>query len=161
MKALDLAEQVPLVTRATSATDAALVLAENRAAGLVVADDEGVPVAVLGSTQLLRLVLPRYVREDPRLAHVLDEAGADELCARLDGHTVGELLDDRSVPRRPVPSVLPQDTLVEVAALMDAEQAPVVLVRDKGGTVHGVVTLSRLLAALLALGGRTDRGDPA
>ena len=159
MRAADLAQHVPLVTRDTSAVDAARVLTELTelgGGGLVVADDAGVPVALLAGTDLLRLVVPRYVLDDPRLAHVYDEAGAAELVSRLDGHRLGEILDGEDVATRKLPSVLPEDTLVEIAALMCGSRTPVVLVRDRAGTYHGVVTLARLTAVMLELAGATD-----
>jgi CBS domain-containing protein len=153
--AADLAEHVTLVTRDTTAVDAARVLADRRGGGLVVADADGVPVALVAGTDLLRLVVPRYVLDDPRLAHVYDEAGAAELVSRLDDHRLGELLDSDDVAMREVPSVLPEDTLIEIAALMCGSRSPLVLVRDRDGTYRGVVTLSRLTAAMLELAGAT------
>ena len=156
MKAADLAERVPLVTRDTTAVDAAGILAGQRGGGLVLAGADGVPVALIPGTDLLRLVVPRYVLDDPRLAHVYDEAGAAELVGRLGDHHLGELLDSGDVARRELPSVLPEDTLVEIAALMIQSRSPVVLVRDReraGGGYHGVVTLAALTAALLRLSG--------
>src|SRR3954454_21025889 len=97
MLARDLAERVPVVRRADSALEAARLIASHRLAGVVVADDDGEPEAVVQGSQVLRLVVPRYVREDPRLAHVYDEAGADELCAKLQQRTVADLLDAHDV----------------------------------------------------------------
>lgn len=158
MQAEDIAERVPVVYRDSSALDAARIIATLRIGGVVVAGADGEPTAVVPGTQLLRLVVPLYVRENPTLAHVYDEAGADEVCARLRDRTVGDLLDDDDVHTSLLPHVLPQDTLVEIAAVMVREHAPVVLVRDEAGTSSGVVTLARLLAAVLADAGH---GDPA
>jgi len=161
VKAADLAERVPLVTRDTTAVDAAGILAGQRGGGLVLADAAGVPVALIAGTDLLRLVVPRYVLDDPRLAHVYDEAGAAELVARLGDHRLGELLDSGDVARRELPSVLPEDTLIEIAALMVESRSPVVLVRDRrreGGRYHGVVTLATLMSTILRLSGAADDG---
>jgi CBS domain-containing protein len=158
MRAQDLAERLPLVTRDTDAVTASQVLAEHRLAGLVVADDRGLPVAVVSGTQILRLVVPHYVLDDPALAHVYDEAGSAEIVAHLREHKIGDLLDDGKVRPKPVPSVLPDDTLIEIATLMCSQGTPVVLVRSKDGTYHGVITLSRLTAAILATIGASDEG---
>ena len=154
MQARDLVERVPIVRRETSALEAARIIATLRTNGVVVADADGQPVAVVHGTQVLRLAVPRYVREDPLLAHVYDEAGADEIGARLRGRTVGDLLDDDDVTVQRLPQVLPDDTLIEVAAVLVRERAPMVVVRDTAGTSSGVVTLARVLAAVLALAGQ-------
>jgi CBS domain-containing protein len=149
MRASDLARQLPFVTRDTDAETAAQILADHGAVGLVIADAGGTPQAVLPGTQALRLVVPPYVLSDPRLAHVYDEGGAAELLAQLSERTVGDLLEDEDVKLRPVPNVLPEDTLMEVAALMCRERTPVVLVRGRDGAGHGVVTLADLMNAIL------------
>jgi CBS domain-containing protein len=158
MRASDLVERIPVVRRETSALEAARIVASLRVGGVVVVGDDGEPVAVIPGTQLLRLVVPRYVRENPNLAHVYDEAGADEVSAGLRERTVGDLLDQESSDKGPptssqVPAVAPDDTLVEIASVMTNEHSPVVVVRDRAGTSSGVVTLARLLAAILAAAG--------
>ena len=69
-----------MVRRGTTGAEAARVIAEYRLSGLVVADDEGVPIAVVPGSQVLSLVLPQYVRDEPNLVSRLRRAGADELC---------------------------------------------------------------------------------
>jgi CBS domain-containing protein len=156
MLARDLAEQVPVVRRTDNALEVARLIASLRLAGVVVADDGGEPVALLQGSQVLRIVVPRYVREDPRLAHAYDEAGADELCAGLGRRTVGDLLDDDEVTPRELPQVQPEDTLVEIASVMVREHSSLVVVRDEAGTSSGVVTLPRVMAAVLRAAGRED-----
>lgn len=154
MRAADLVEQIPTVTATTGALEAAELIAGYRLSGLIVADESGLPVAVVPGSQVLKLVVPRYVREDPSLAHAYDEAGAEELCAKLSGHTVGELLDDDEVHHHEIPSVLPEDTLVEIATVMIAAHSPLVVVRAKDGAYHGAITFSRAMAAIAAAAGR-------
>ena len=93
-----------MVRRGTTGAEAARVIAEYRLSGLVVADDEGVPIAVVPGSQVLSLVLPQYVRDEPNLSHAYDERGADELCRVLNEATIGELLEakraDGSAGRR-------------------------------------------------------------
>ena len=67
MIAETLAERVPMVRRETTGAEAARVIAEYRLSGLVVADAEGVPIAVVPGSQILGLVLPQYVRMNPTL----------------------------------------------------------------------------------------------
>lgn len=161
MRAEDLAEQIPLVHRETSALEAARIVASLRVSGVVVAGDDGDPVAIVAGMEILRLVVPRYVQDNPALAHVYDEAGADEICAGLREHTIGDLLDAAGAAPAKLPQVLPEDTLVEIAAVMLREHVPVVFVRDREGRNLGVVRLPRVLAAVLLAAGEADAGVEA
>jgi len=154
MRAQELAEQIPTVRRDTSGAEAARVVAEYRFPGLVVADDAGVPLAVIPGSQLLALVLPQFVRDDPKLAHAYDEQGADDLCRVLNTATIGELLDSKRLIAAKPPSVLPEDTLIEVASVMVEEHHPLILVVDRDGTYHGTVMMSRVLAAIATAAGQ-------
>lgn len=154
MKATELAEQVPMVRRSTTGAEAARVLAEYRLSGLVVAGDDDVPIAVIPGSQILSLVLPQYVRDEPNLAHAYDEVGADELCGALNRATIGELVEVKKLTATKPPSVLPDDTLIEIAAAMDGAHTPVILVVDGDGSFHGVITLSRVLAAIATAAGQ-------
>ena len=149
-----LAERVPTVRRETTGAEAARVIAEYRLSGLVVADADGVPIAVVPGSQILGLVLPQYVRDEPNLAHAYDEAGADELCGVLNHATIGELIDAKRLTAHKPPSVLPEDTLIEVASVMDDGHLPLVLVTDRDGGYHGAITMSRVLAAIAAAAGQ-------
>jgi CBS domain-containing protein len=154
MRVVELAERVPVVRRETTGAEAARVIAEYRLSGLVVADDQDVPIAVIPGSQLLTLVLPQYVRDEPNLSHAYDEQGADELCRVLNEATVGELLEAKKLTGHKPPSVLPDDTLIEAASVMDTGHTPLILVMDRGGTFFGVITLSRLLAAIATAAGQ-------
>jgi CBS domain-containing protein len=154
MRAEQLAEQVPTVRPATTGAEATRVVAEYRLSGLVVADDAGVPIAVIPGSQLLSLVLPQYVRDEPNLSHAFDETGADELCGALNRATIGELLDAKRLTATKPSSVHPDDTLIEIASAMDAARTPVILVIDRAGDFHGVITLSRVLAAIATAAGQ-------
>ncbi|GAA1750255.1 CBS domain-containing protein [Nostocoides vanveenii] len=154
MRAEELLEQVPIVHRETTGAEAARVVAEFRLTGLVVADDQDAPIAVIPGTQLLSVVLPQYVRDDPKLAHAFDERAADDLCRKLNTVTIGELLDAKRLKAAQVPSVLPEDTLIEIATVMDQGHYPVVLVRERDQSYRGVVTMSRVLAAIATAAGQ-------
>jgi len=150
MRARDLAVPYTSVTLDSDALDAARLLAEQRLPGLLVLDDEGVPVAVLPASRLVKLLVPAYVLEDPTLAAVVDEKHADRLCQALTGRSVRDCLPkDRQTP----PIADPGDTALEVAALMARERSPLVAVveRDASGSrTLGVITAARLLDRLLA-----------
>lgn len=153
MHAEELLEQVPLVHRETTGAEAAKTVAEFRLSALVVANGQGEPIAVLAGSQLLAVVLPQYVRDDPKLAHAIDEAAADELCAKLNTVTLGELIDAKRLSITKLPSVLPEDTLIEIASVMDSGHHPVIVVRERGGTYRGVLTMTRVLAAIATKAG--------
>ena len=114
---------------------------------------DGVPIAVIPGSQLLSLVLPQYVRDEPNLAHAYDERGADELCACSTGDHRRAARGQAADGAKP-PSVLPEDTLIEIASVMDGGHTPVILVIDRDGSYHGVITLSRVLAAIAAAAGQ-------
>lgn len=154
MQAKDLAEKVPSVHRDTTGAEAARVVAEYHLTGLVVEDDDGVPIAVIPGSQLMSLLLPPYLQDDPALAHVLDEQSADRLCSNLNHATIGQLLDARRLRPTKPPSVLPDDTLVEIASAMTEARLPLILVRDADGTYHGAIMMSRALAAVAAAAGQ-------
>jgi CBS domain-containing protein len=140
--ARELAETYPLVGVDTDALEAARVLAVNRLPGLVVTDTDGSPYAVLPASQVVRFVVPEYIREDPSLARVIEEEGADQIARGLAGRRVRDLVPSRS---RRLPLVHGDDTVLELAALMAQQHSPLVAVVDDGGVV-GVVTAARLLA---------------
>lgn len=153
MQASELVEQVPTVQRDTTGAEAARVVAEYRLTGLVVVDDAGAPIAIVPGSQILGLVLPQYVRDDPKLAHAYDEEGADSLCQVLNTVTVGELLDAKRLSTVAPPAVRPDATLIEVAVAMDRGHLPLILVRSVDGSYLGVVTMSRVLAAIATAAG--------
>ena len=135
----------------TSARDAAQLLAERHLPGLIVVDDNDHPLAILPGSQVLRLLVPTYVQDDPTLARVLEEKYADKICDVLDGKTVADMLPSDS-DRRKLPIVAPDDTVLEIAALMAANRSPVVAVverRNKKAPLIGAVTTAALLERLM------------
>ncbi|MCZ4103446.1 CBS domain-containing protein [Streptomyces sp. So13.3] len=152
MRARDLAEPYPSVGVGDDALAAARLLAEERLPAVLVLDSNGMPGAILPASQLVRLLVPNYVLEDPALAAVIDEAHADRLCQALAGRTVGQVLPTGAT-FPPVADA--EDTAVEVAALMATSRSPLVAVVERAakgqGRDHllGVITASRLLERLL------------
>lgn len=148
MKALDLAEDLPTVALDDPAWEAARLIASGRLPGVAVVGADGNPVAVLTASQVLRSVVPAYIQDDPSLAHVFDEEGAERLCTEgLTGRRVRDLLPD---PRHRVElaDVDHDATVVECAAEMARLRSPLLVVVD-GGQVCGQLTASHLLDALL------------
>jgi predicted transcriptional regulator len=146
MRARDLVAEFPTVGLATSALEAARLLAGNDLPGLIVVDGRGYPTTVLAGTQVLRMAIPRYCVDDPTLARVIDEAHADRFLADLADRTVAECLPDRSGE---LPVVGPDATVLEIAALMARAHSPVVAVVT-GGEILGAITLDNLLDRMLA-----------
>ncbi|MCZ4123920.1 MULTISPECIES: CBS domain-containing protein [unclassified Streptomyces] len=152
MRARDLAEPYPSIGESDDALAGARLLAEQRLPAVLVLDAYGLPKAILPASQLVRLLVPNYVLEDPTLAAVIDEAHADRLCQALAGRTVGQVLPTGATPP---PVADADDTAVEVAALMATSRSPLVAVvehaadRHGQGRLLGVITASRLLERLL------------
>ncbi|MFJ4794859.1 CBS domain-containing protein [Kitasatospora purpeofusca] len=131
---------------------------EHRPPGVLVVTEQGHPHAILPASQLVRLLAPGYVIEDPSLAAVIDEAHADRLCDELTGVRVRECPPGDA----PEPAVADaDDTAVEVATLTARTRIPLVAVvehpahpaahrRDAGGGEPlGVITASHLPHRLL------------
>ena len=149
MQARDLAVPYPTVTMDTDALTAARLLTQHNRPGLIVVDAQDRPVAVLPGSQVLRVMIPTYVQDDPTLARVLDEGFADSMCASLSEHTVKEL-----VPKdRPVlPVANDDDTVLEIAAMMAANRSPLVAVLDgrtRGASLLGAISIYDLLGSIL------------
>lgn len=134
----------------TSAREAAQLLAERHLPGLIVVDENDHPVAILPGSQVLRLLVPSYVQDDPTLARVLEEKYADKISEVLAGRTVADMLP---ADRKTLPIVAPDDTVLEIAALMAANRSPLVAVverRNRKAPMIGAVTAADLLERLLA-----------
>lgn len=145
MHASEMAEDFPLVGVDDDAWTAVTQLAENRLPGLVVMDPTGKPLSILPASQVVRVLVPSYVQDDPALAGVLSEPMADRVCDKLRGKTVKDLIPDH-VPELAV--VNDDDTIVEVAAVMARLRSPLALVlRDEQPI--GMITASRLLQLAL------------
>ncbi|MFE9765289.1 CBS domain-containing protein [Streptomyces sp. NPDC005808] len=153
MRARDLAVGYETVSVDSEALDAARLMAEHRLPGLLVLDEHGEPKAILPASQMVKVLVPAYVIEDPTLAAVVDEQHADKLCRALAGRRVGDCLSSKA---EPPPIADPDDTALEVAALMARVRSPLVAVasKDKAGThLLGVITASHLLHELLGAAG--------
>ncbi|WP_328834112.1 CBS domain-containing protein [Streptomyces sp. NBC_00252] len=150
MRARDLAVEYETVGLDSDALDAARLMAEQQLPALLVVDERGAPKAILPASQMVKILVPAYVVEDPTLAAVVDERHADRLCEALAGRKVRDCLSKSTPP----PAVAaPDDTALEVAAQMAQVRSPLVAVVEKGGAgvrLLGVITASHLLERLLA-----------
>lgn len=148
MRAGQIAEEFPVVALDSSALDAVRLLATRRLPGLVVTNTAGTPVTILPASQVVRLLVPPYVQEDPSLAGVLSESMADRIADKLGGKTVEAVLPK---PPPDMTTVKSDDTIVEVAAVMARNRSPLVAVMGSEGLV-GVITAARILE--VAVGSR-------
>ena len=146
VRAEDLDETFPIVPIDSDALEAARLIAEHSLPALLVTDTSGKPYAVLPAFEMLRFILPRYVRDDLALAGVLGESAADQAAQNLAGKTVADVLS--ADLRKNIRSVDAHDTVIKVAAEMAQLRSPLIAVM-KNGSLHGVITASRLLAAAL------------
>jgi CBS domain-containing protein len=146
VRAEQIAEEFPKVALDSSALEAVRLLATRRLPGLVVTDATGTPVTILPASQVVRLLVPPYVQDDPSLAGVLSESMADRVADKLSGKTVAAVLPK---PPPDMTTVKADDTIVEVAATMARNRSPLVAVMGGNGLV-GVITATRLLEVALA-----------
>jgi CBS domain-containing protein len=147
--ARDLATPCPSIRMEDDAIDAVRLMAEQHLPGLVVCTADGRPAHILPGTQVLRFVVPRYVQDDPALARVIDERTSERLLGELAGRKVRDLLPAHSDVEPAIAD--PDDTVLELAAMMTRTHSPLVAVVDSG-ELGGCVTRPRLLDALLSLG---------
>ena len=148
MRARARAQDQPTVRPAAPALLAAQLIARRRLPGIAVVDTDGHPVAVLPASEVLRILVPGYIQDDPSLAWVLDEAHADLCAAELRSRTVRELLPPGRHQVR-LAAVDAKATVVECAALMATLRSPLLVVVERGETL-GLITASHLLEVLLA-----------
>jgi CBS domain-containing protein len=149
VQAHQLASPYPTVRMDTAAADAVRVLTEHDRPGLIVVDDNQHPLAILPGSQVLRMLIPRYVQDDPTLARVLDEDFADKIYEALADRSVRDLMPKDNVP---LTVVAPDDTVLEIAAIMAANRSPLVAVveeRSKTAPLIGAISATQLLGRVL------------
>ncbi|WP_151483947.1 CBS domain-containing protein [Streptomyces albicerus] len=149
MRARDLAQPYASIGADRDAATAVRLMIDGRLPGLLVADSEGLPYAILSGDQVVRAHLPFYVWEDPVLARVIDEPYADRIGQALAGRRIADCLP----PGRPfLPAVAPDSTAIEVAELMARTRSHLVAVVERRGhgapRLLGIITTARLLEQL-------------
>jgi len=149
MQARDLASPYPTVRVDADGLTAARLLTEHNRPGLIVVDDHEHPIAVLPGSQVLRMMIPSYVQDDPALARVLDEQFADQAFNELKSHTVRDLMTTDSAK---LVVVDPDDNVLEIAAIMAANRCPLAAVVEgpgKSAPMIGAISVSDLLGRVL------------
>ena len=137
MIAADLQVSLPLLNRRTTAATAGRLIVRKPLTGVVVADDDGAPVAVLSPIDVLRMMLT-----------VRGHTSATP----ADAGTIGALLDDAEIDLAAITHVDTDDSLTELAEKMVSSQAQVALV---GRATDGArfVTLPTVMQAILVENG--------
>ena len=130
----------------SDAIDAVRLIADNHLPGLVITDESGRPLQILPASQVVRMLVPTYVQDDPALAGVIGELTADRVAEKLRGKTVQQMLSTTTPQMAPVNA---DDTIIEVAAVMAREHLPLAVVVNDGRFL-GVITASRLLEVALS-----------
>jgi CBS-domain-containing membrane protein len=145
MKARDLMSRAAMVHPDDPAEELILAFDGVGPGAVAVAFPDGRLLGLVTHLDLLRALLPPYVREDPALARVLDEDSTWALRERLQGRRVRHVASVR--PHRG--PVRPEDSLVEVtSALVESERSAIPVVAD--GIVVGVIVAEDVLPAFLA-----------
>ncbi len=148
MIAKQLAQPVGLVTTSDSVHDVARRMVDEGLPGLAVVADDGRPLAVLPASQVLGLAVPAYIKDDPSLARVVDEASADRLIDGLASLTVQGVLDDAEPD---LLGTVPHDaTLLEVACVMSQLRVSFLVVSGPDGKALGTITAQSVLGASLS-----------
>jgi CBS domain-containing protein len=145
--ARDLAKPVGLVRTHETVLDVAQRMVSERLPGLVVVSDDVRPLAVLPASQVLGLAVPIYIKDDPSLARVVDEASADRLADGLSGLTVQGVLDDAEPDL--LGTVAHDATLLEVACTMSQLRVSFLVVASPDGQALGMITAQDVLGASL------------
>lgn len=148
MMAADLASSSGLVEVSDRIATAAQRMVDEGLSGLAVLDSDGRPRAVLPASQVLGLAVPMYVKDDPSLAGVADEAMADRMGAKMRELSVEDVLNDFEPDLLAV--VHHDATLLEVAAIMARSHTPVLVVVSPEGRAIGTVNARSVLEVVLA-----------
>ena len=94
MRADQIAEEFPVVDLDLECAGRGRLMAEQRLPGLVVTDADGKPLAILPASQVVRMLVPSYVQDDPSLAGVLSESMADHIADAIGDKTVAAILPE-------------------------------------------------------------------
>lgn len=144
-------ESLPIVTRQTTITEAARLLADNGWTGLIVLDDAMKPIDTLHAIDVLRSMLPGSVVEEPGLARVLDQDAALEVLASVPDYTVGEILDDTRAEVGVIAKVKPEATTLAVAAELIDKLTLLAFVKDHDPEHPRFISATRVFREILTV----------
>jgi CBS-domain-containing membrane protein len=153
MRAADIVEALPTAQPGDAVLSAVQLVSRHGLPGLVVADERGTVIGCMSSVDLLWVALPRYLRDEPIMARVIDENHADRIATTLVDARIRDVLGE--VAAR-IPVARPDATVVALAEVMARRCCPLVLIKAEGDAL-GVVTANRLLEVLVAATGDASR----
>jgi hypothetical protein len=137
---------LPVANDETTAIQATRMIHDNALHGIIVADRHGRPRFTVSSVDVLRLLVPEYIVEDPALARVLDADAAREVLARMAPRTIAALFDDGESVVREI-AVVPEDASpLEIAAELIRSRTSVAWVGESAPPRF--VTLTDLLGGV-------------
>ncbi len=137
---------LPVATESTTALEASRMIADNALHGIIVADRTGHPRFAVSSVDVLRLLVPEYIVEDPTLARVYDPEAAREVLAKMAPRSIRALFDDGESVVRDIAVVPPDASPMEIAAELIRSRTSVAWVRDT--SPPRFVTLTDLLGGV-------------
>ncbi len=146
-------QDLPVVTRDTTVTEAARLLADNGWTGLIVLDANMKPIDSLHAIDVMRSLLPGSVVEEPGLARVLDQEAATEILAAVPDYTVGEILDDTRAEVGVIARVKPDATTLAVAAELIDKLTLLAFVKDQDTETPRFISATRVFREILAVRG--------
>jgi CBS domain-containing protein len=146
MDARDLVVPLPAVSVATSVRDAARLVADQHAPGLIITDESGAVLGAISTTQLLRMALPTYLSQAPGLTRSFGDSSVASLFDECADRTVGSCMSGKHATS---PTIAAGSRLLEVAELMARADSPVVAVVDPPQSIVGAVTADAVMLALL------------
>lgn len=137
----------PTAYERENAWDAARRVAWSKRPALVVLNDDDYPVAVLSTSRIVSMIVPRYIRDDHNLAHVLRGSASEEIMRTFGDKTVGDVVAEQE-RHREVPILNVDDTTIEAAVLMASLISPIIALVENG-RYAGVVSGNSLLRHIL------------
>ncbi len=148
MIAEQLAQPVGLTKTTDSVLDVARRMVNEGLPAVAVVADDGQPLAVLPVWQVVGLAVPTYIKDDPSLARVVDEASADRLIEGLATLTVQGVLDDAEPDL--LGTVPYNATLLQVASRMSELRVSFLVVAGPDGKALGTITAQAVLGASMS-----------
>lgn len=149
MSARELTGSYPPVSTEDDAAEAVRLLVEHKLPGLLVADRNEQPDAILPGSQPMGRLVPEYALEDPVLVAVIDDRNLNEVPGGLAGRTVAEWQSRRKF--RP-PTAGPDASVMHITALKSRTHTPPVAVVERDGDrtrFAGAVPAARLTQRLV------------
>lgn len=144
-------QDLPIVTRSTTMTEAARLLADNGWTGLIVLDGDRNPIDSLHAIDVMRSLVPSLVVDEPSLARVLDSDGSAKMLAAVPDRTVGEILDDTMPEVGVIARVKPDATTLAVAAELIDKLTLLAYVTDRDTSNPRFISATRVLREILAI----------